>query len=57
MRAIVDTGPPVAFFDRSERPHLRAAARVEELNAPLLVREPKLTEAAYRIMPATARLI
>ena len=47
MRAIVDTGPLVAFFDRSERYHRWAAERVEELDAPLLVCEPVLTEAAY----------
>ena len=47
MRAIVDTRPLVAFFDRSERHHLWAAARVAELNAPLLVCEPVLTEAIY----------
>ncbi len=47
MRAIVDTGPLVAFFDRSERYHLWAARRVEELDAPLLVCEPVLTEATY----------
>ena len=45
MRAIVDTGPLVAFFDRSERHHLWAAERLEELDAPLLVCEPVLTEA------------
>ena len=47
MRAIVDTGPLVAFFDRSERHHLWTAERVEELDAPLLVCEPVLTEATY----------
>ncbi len=47
MRAIVDTGPLVAFFDRSERHHLWAAERVKELDAPLLVCEPVLTEALY----------
>jgi len=47
MRAIVDTGPLVAFFDRSERHHLWAAARVEQLDAPLLVCEPVLTETIY----------
>jgi uncharacterized protein len=47
MQAIVDTGPLVAFFDRSERHHLWATARVEELDAPLLVCEPVLTEAIY----------
>jgi predicted nucleic acid-binding protein len=47
MLAIVDTGPLVAFFDRSERHHQWVAARVEELDAPLLVCEPVLTEATY----------
>jgi predicted nucleic acid-binding protein len=47
MQAIVDTGPLVAFFDRSERYHGWAAERVEELDAPLLVCEPVLTEAMY----------
>jgi uncharacterized protein len=47
MPAIVDTGPLVAFFDRSERHHAWVAARVEEVEAPLLVCEPVLTEAMY----------
>jgi predicted nucleic acid-binding protein len=47
MSAIVDTGPLVAFFDRAERHHDWAARRIEELEAPLLVCEPVLTEAAY----------
>src|SRR5580704_12221901 len=47
MRAIVDTGPLVAFFDRLERYHGWAAERIEELDAPLLVCEPVLTEAIY----------
>ena len=47
MRAIVDTGPLVAFFDRSERHHLWTAERIEELDAPLLVCEPVLTETLY----------
>jgi len=47
MQAIVDTGPLVAFFDRSERHHLWVAGRVEELDAPLLVCEPVLAEAIY----------
>jgi len=47
MRAIVDTGPLVAFFDRSEQYHAWVAERIEELNAPLLVCEPVLTEAIY----------
>jgi predicted nucleic acid-binding protein len=47
MQAIVDTGPLVAFFDRSERYHLWAAKQIEELDAPLLVCESVLTEAAY----------
>ena len=47
MRAIVDTGPLVAFFDRSERHHEWAVERVGELDAPLLVCEPVLAEAMY----------
>jgi predicted nucleic acid-binding protein len=47
MQAIVDTGPLVAFFDRSERHHRWASERVDELDAPLLVCEPVLTEATY----------
>lgn len=47
MLAIVDTGPLVAFFDRSERHHDWVADRVDELEAPLLVCEPVLAEAAY----------
>jgi len=47
MRAIVDTGPLVAFFDRAERHHRWVSERIEELEAPLLVCEPVLTEAMY----------
>jgi len=47
MPAIVDTGPLVAFFDRSERYHAWVVARIEELEPPLLVCEPVLTEALY----------
>src|ERR1700730_5463303 len=47
MPAIIDTGPLVAFFDRAERHHSWAVARVEDLEAPLLVCEPVLTEAIY----------
>jgi predicted nucleic acid-binding protein len=47
MRAIVDTGPLVAFFDRAERHHRWVVERVEELEPPLLVCEPVLTEAMY----------
>jgi len=47
MPAIVDTGPLVAFFDRAERHHRWVSERIEELDAPLLVCEPVLTEAMY----------
>jgi predicted nucleic acid-binding protein len=47
MRAIIDTGPLVAFFDRAERHHDWAVARMEELEAPLLVCEAVLTETMY----------
>jgi uncharacterized protein len=46
-RAIVDTGPLVAFFDRSERHHDWVSARVEAIEASLLVCEPVLAEASY----------
>jgi predicted nucleic acid-binding protein len=45
--AIADTGPLVAFLDRAERHHGWAAARVDELKAPLLVCEPVLAEAMH----------
>ena len=47
MPAIVDTGPLVAFFDRSEQHHDWVAERIEQLEPPLLVCEPVLTEAMY----------
>jgi len=47
MPAIVDTGPLVAFFDRAERHHRWVVDRVGQLEAPLLVCEPVLTEAIY----------
>jgi predicted nucleic acid-binding protein len=49
--AIVDTGPLVAFFDRSERHHRWSAARIDELELPLLVCEPVLAEAMYLLAP------
>jgi uncharacterized protein len=45
--AIVDTGPLVALFDRAERHHGWVAARLEELEAPLLTCEPVLAETMY----------
>lgn len=47
MPVIVDTGPLVAFFDQSEAHHDWVAERIDEEEAPLLVCEPVLTEAAY----------
>jgi uncharacterized protein len=47
MLAIVDTGPLVAYFDRAERHHRWVVERIEEIEAPLLVREPVLTEALF----------
>jgi uncharacterized protein len=51
MPAIIDTGPLVAFFDHSERHHAWAAARIEQLEPPLLICEPVLTEAMYLLAP------
>ena len=53
MPAIVDTGPLVAFFDRAERYHRWVAERVEELEAPLLVCEPVLTERRLTVIHGT----
>jgi predicted nucleic acid-binding protein len=45
--AIADTGPLVAYLDRSEARHKDVTARFKELAAPILVCEPVLTEAMY----------
>jgi uncharacterized protein len=45
--AIVDTGPLVAFLDRSERHHRWVAQQIGKLEAPLLVCEPVLAEGMY----------
>jgi uncharacterized protein len=45
--AIADTGPLVAFLDRAERHHPWVVARIDELDAPLLVCEPVLAEAMH----------
>jgi uncharacterized protein len=50
MPTIVDTGPLVAYFDRRERHHAWTVARVNELEAPLLICEPVLTETSYLLM-------
>ena len=47
MRAVVDTGPLVAFLDRAERSHGWVVERIAGLEAPMLVCEPVLTEAMY----------
>ena len=47
MSAIVDTGPLIAFLDQAERHHGWMAGCINELQAPLLVCEPVLTEAMY----------
>jgi predicted nucleic acid-binding protein len=45
--AIADTGPLVAFLDRSERHHRWVTQRIGDLEAPLLVCEPVLAEAMH----------
>jgi len=45
--AIVDTGPLVAYLDRSERNHAWTVEQVKGLDAPLLVCEPVLAETMY----------
>lgn len=49
--AIVDTGPLVAFFDRSERHHRWVTERVQELDVPMLVCEPVLSETMHLLAP------
>ena len=48
-RAIVDAGPLIAFFDRKERYHDWVGAQVTRLESPLLVCEPVIAEAMYRL--------
>ncbi len=45
--AIVDSGPVVALLDRRETRHTWATEQVRELEAPLLVCEPVLTEVLF----------
>ena len=45
--AIVDTGPLIAFLDRSEQHHRWVTDRINELETPLLVCEPVIVEATY----------
>jgi len=47
MKAIADTGPLVAYFDRSERRHQWVADQIETLEAPLLVCEAVMAEAMH----------
>lgn len=46
-RAIVDTGPLVAFFDRDEERHAWATDTFHRMRGPLLTCEPVVTEAAF----------
>jgi predicted nucleic acid-binding protein len=55
MFAIVDTGPLVAFFDRSEQHHRWSTERIKELERPLLVCEPVLAEAIYLLARLLSR--
>ncbi len=45
--AIVDTGPLVAALDRAERHHRWVTERIGEIEAPMLVCEPVLTETMF----------
>jgi predicted nucleic acid-binding protein len=45
--AIVDTGPIVAFFDRSERYHQWSCEQFKQLDSPLITSEPVITEAMF----------
>ena len=45
--AIADTGALVALLDRAERHHGWAAQRIREMEVPMLICEPVLTEAMH----------
>ena len=47
--AIVDAGPLIAFFDKSERHHGWVRRQIAGLDRPLLTCEPVLTEAMLRL--------
>jgi len=49
MPVVANTGPLVAFFDRAERHHRWAIERIEQMESPLLVREPVLAETMYML--------
>ncbi len=49
IRTLLDTGPLVAFFNRTDQWHLWAKARMGALTPPLLTCEPVLTEACFLI--------
>jgi predicted nucleic acid-binding protein len=49
-RAIVDTGPLVAFLDRGEQHHSWVIEQIDELQPPLLVCEPVLAEAMHLLV-------
>ena len=51
--AIVDTGPLVAFLDRSERHHDWTVEQIRRLDAPLLTCEPVLAEAMFLLSGLT----
>ena len=51
-RIVVDTGPLVAYFNRSDRWHRWAADQMAALNPPLVTCEPVLTEACFLIQRA-----
>jgi predicted nucleic acid-binding protein len=53
--AVVDTGPLVAYFDRAETHHRWVVQRIAQLDAPLLVCEAVLAEAAYLLSEARAQ--
>jgi predicted nucleic acid-binding protein len=51
-QVIIDTGPLVAYFNRSDRHHRCAMAQMAALAPPLLTCEPVLAEASYLIQRA-----
>jgi hypothetical protein len=56
-RAVIDTGPLVAFLDRAELHHPWVIERIDELQPPLLECEPVLAEAMHHARQVSSRTV